>query len=130
MKFCIKLWIIFRSNKKPLSCCADKSRLQKSTADLSETQFEYLSVAYLENDISADQQAELKEKILKEKTAKDSPLKAYELAEAGVSGLNKLLDCEMVLDEKKDANGVLKSVYFSSKIIKFNAPIKKSEPLP
>ena len=117
----------FRLNPSERSF-TNKSRLQKSPSDLSETQFEYLSVAYLENDISADQQAELKEKILKEKTAKDSPLKAYELAEAGVSGLNKLLDCEM--DEKKDANGVLKSVYFSSKIIKFNAPIKKSEPLP
>ena len=70
-----------------------------------------------------------REKILKEKTAKDSPLKAYEIAEAGVSGLNKLLGWEMALDEKKDANGELKSVYFSSKILKFNAPVKKTEPL-
>jgi hypothetical protein len=36
----------------------------------------------------------------------------------------------MALDEKKDANGELKSVYFSSRILKFTAPIKKSEPLP
>lgn len=71
-----------------------------------------------------------REKILKENKAKDSPLKAYELAKAGVSGLDKLLGWEMALDEKKDANGVLKSVYFSSKILKFNAPIKKTEPLP
>ena len=71
-----------------------------------------------------------REKILKESKAKDSPLKAYEFAKAGVSGLDKLLGWEMALDEKKDANGVLKSVYFSSKIIKFNAPVKKSEPLP
>lgn len=70
-----------------------------------------------------------REKILKEKTAKDSPLKAYEIAEAGVSGLNKLLGWEMALDEKKGANGELKSVYFSSKILKFNAPVKKTEPL-
>jgi hypothetical protein len=70
-----------------------------------------------------------REKILKEKTAKDSPLKVYEIAEAGVSGLDKLLGWEMALDEKKDGNGELKSVYFSSKILKFNAPIKKSEPL-
>jgi hypothetical protein len=70
-----------------------------------------------------------REKILKEKTAKDSPLKAYEIAEAGVSGLNKLLGWEMALDEKKDANGELKSVYFSSKILKFNARVKKTEPL-
>jgi hypothetical protein len=71
-----------------------------------------------------------REKILKENKAKDSPLKAYELAKAGVSGLDKLLGWEMALDEKKDANGVLKSVYFSSKMLKFNAPIKNTEPLP
>ena len=70
-----------------------------------------------------------REKILKEKTAKDSPLKAYEIAEAGVSGLNKLLGWEMALDEKRDGNGVLKSVYFSSRILKFNTPVKNSEPL-
>jgi hypothetical protein len=71
-----------------------------------------------------------REKILKENKAKDSPLKAYELAKAGVTGLDKLLGWEMALDEKKDDNGVLKSVYFSSKMLKFNAPIKKTEPLP
>jgi hypothetical protein len=70
-----------------------------------------------------------REKILKEKSAKDSPLKVYEIAEAGVSGLDKLLGWEMALDERKDVNGELKSVYFSSKILKFNAPVKKSEPL-
>ena len=71
-----------------------------------------------------------REKILKEKSPKDSPLKVYEIAEAGVTGLNKLLGWEMALDERKDANGELKSVYFSSKILKFNAPVKKTEPLP
>jgi hypothetical protein len=71
-----------------------------------------------------------REKILKENKAKDSPLKAYELAKAGVSGLDKLLGWEMALDERKDTNGVLKSVYFSSKILKFNAPVKNTEPLP
>ena len=67
---------------------------------------------------------------MKENKAKESPLKAYELAKAGVSGLDKLLGWEMALDERKDANGLLKSVYFSSKILKFNTPIKKPEPLP
>jgi hypothetical protein len=70
-----------------------------------------------------------REKILKEKTSKDSPLKAYEIAEAGVAGLNTLLGWEMALDEKKDENGMLRSVYFSSKILKFNAPVKKNQPL-
>jgi hypothetical protein len=71
-----------------------------------------------------------REKILKEKTPPDSPLKAYEIAEAGVTGINKLFGWEMALDKKSDENGDLKSVYFSSRIIKFNAPVKKSEPLP
>jgi hypothetical protein len=71
-----------------------------------------------------------REKILKENTSKDSPLKAYEIAEAGVTGLNKLLGWEMALDERNDENGELKSVYFSSKILKFNTPVKKTEPLP
>jgi hypothetical protein len=70
-----------------------------------------------------------REKILKVKSARDSPLKAYEIAEAGVSGLNKLFGWEMALDERKDQNGELKSVYFSSKILKFNAPLKKTETL-
>jgi hypothetical protein len=70
-----------------------------------------------------------RQKILKENTTKDSPLKAYEIAEAGISGLNKLLGWEMALDERKDENGKLKSVYFSSRMLKFNAPIKNSEPL-
>jgi hypothetical protein len=67
-------------------------------------------------------------KILKEKMPKDTPLKVYEIAEAGVAGLNKLLGWQMALDKKNDENGELKSVYFSSKILKFNAPVKKSEP--
>jgi hypothetical protein len=70
-----------------------------------------------------------REKILKEKKAKDSPLKVYEIAEAGVSGLNKLLGWQMALDKKNDEYGELKSVYFSSKILKFNAPVKKTESL-
>jgi hypothetical protein len=71
-----------------------------------------------------------REKFLKEKTPPDSPLKAYEIAEAGVTGINKIFGWEMALDKKNDQNGNLKSVYFSSRILKFNAPVKKSEPLP
>ena len=69
-----------------------------------------------------------REKLLREKTPKDNPLKAYEIAEAGITGLNKLLGWEMALDERKDENGRLKSVYFSSKLLKFNAPVNKVEP--
>lgn len=69
-----------------------------------------------------------REIFLKEKTPKDSPLKGYEIAEAGVTGLNKLFGWEMALEKNNDENGELRSVYFSSKILKFNAPVKKSEP--
>jgi hypothetical protein len=71
-----------------------------------------------------------REIFLKEKTPKDSPLKGYEIAEVGVTGLNKLLGWEMALDKNNDENGELKSVYFSSKILKFNTPVKKTEPQP
>jgi len=70
-----------------------------------------------------------REKLLREKTPKDNPIKAYEIAEAGITGLNKLLGWEMALDERKDENGRLKSVYFSSKLLKFNAPVNKDEPV-
>lgn len=68
-----------------------------------------------------------REKILREKAAPDSPLKGYEIAEAGVTGLNKLLGWEMDLEKNNDENGELNSVYFSSKLLKFNTPVKKSE---
>jgi|WetSurMetagenome_2_1015567.scaffolds.fasta_scaffold00585_12 hypothetical protein len=70
-----------------------------------------------------------RETFLKDKVTKDTPIKGYEIAEAGVTGLNKLFGWEMALDEKKNESGELSSVYFSSKILKFNAPVKKSEPL-
>jgi hypothetical protein len=71
-----------------------------------------------------------REKLLKEKTPPDTPLKGYEIAEAGVTGLNKLFGWQMVLDMKSDLNGQDRSVYFSSKILKLNAPVKKREPQP
>lgn len=67
-----------------------------------------------------------REKVLREKVTKDTPLKGYELAAAGVDGLNKLLGWEMALNEKNNENGELESLYFSSKILKFNAPVKKT----
>ena len=69
-----------------------------------------------------------REKILGEKTSSDAPLRAYEIAEAGVTGINKLLGWEMALNEKKDANGDITSIYFNSKVLKFNAPVKKTSP--
>jgi hypothetical protein len=66
-----------------------------------------------------------REKILKSKTPETGSLKAYEIADAGIRGLNKLFGWQMSLQKTWDANGDLKSLYFSSKILKFNAPVKK-----
>ena len=71
-----------------------------------------------------------REKLLKEKTPPDAPLKGFEIAEAGVAGLNKLFGWQMALDMKNDENGQPKSIYFSSKILKVNAPVKKRESQP
>jgi hypothetical protein len=68
-----------------------------------------------------------REKILNEKQVSDAPLKGYELAEAGIEGLNKLLGWEMALDTNTGNNGEVESVHFNSRIIKFSAPVKKSE---
>jgi hypothetical protein len=70
-----------------------------------------------------------RDKILKEKQVNEEPLKSYEIAEAGIEGLNKLLGWQMALVKTNDEAGELKSVYFSSKMLKFNAPVKKSEEL-
>jgi len=64
-------------------------------------------------------------KILKNESSEEIPLKGYEIAEAGMTGLNKLLGWEMALEKNNDENGELTSVYFSSRVLKFNAPIKK-----
>jgi hypothetical protein len=65
------------------------------------------------------------EKIMKDK-AGASPVKSYELAVAGITGLNKLFGWQIALHKTTDANGEVKSYYFSSKMLKFNAPVKKS----
>lgn len=82
------------------------------------------------NSISRFISKTFREKILKEEPSPDRPLKGYEIAEAGVTGLNKILGWEMALNRNSDDKGELKSVYFSSRIVKFTAPVKKSEPLP
>ncbi len=71
-----------------------------------------------------------RERILKDTVVNDSPLKSYEIAEAGIDGLNRLLGWEMALVKNTDEEGELKSIYFSSRVLKFNAPVKKTEPLP
>ena len=69
-----------------------------------------------------------REKVLKDKGYNDAPLQPYELAEAGIEGLNKLLGWEMALVKTSNDEGELQSFYFSSGVLKFNAPVKKNEP--
>jgi hypothetical protein len=71
------------------------------------------------------------EKLLKEKTAKPNEtgkgsLNAYAIADAGVNGLKKLFGWDISLRKNKDEKGEVKSVSFSSKLVSFNAPVRKS----
>jgi hypothetical protein len=71
----------------------------------------------------------IREKILKSETAEKGSLKAYEVADAGITGINLLFGSNMTLEKNFDEKGEVKSVYFNSKLLKFNAPVKKAEPL-
>jgi len=68
-----------------------------------------------------------REKILRDENAADTPLKGYELAEAGVTGINKLFGWDMGFVTNNDENGKPSSVNFTSRLVKFTAPVKKSE---
>ncbi|HLN20823.1 MAG TPA: hypothetical protein VK213_07020 [Bacteroidales bacterium] len=68
-----------------------------------------------------------REKLLKRDDYDDTPLKGYELAEAGITGLNKLLGWEMALTANNDEKGELRSLSFNSRTIKFNTPVRKNE---
>ncbi|HLN55662.1 MAG TPA: hypothetical protein VK207_06705, partial [Bacteroidales bacterium] len=65
-------------------------------------------------------------KILDEEVPSDAPLKGYEIAEAGIDGLNKLLGWEMALTERTDENGTVKSLNFNSRMLKFKTPVKNN----
>lgn len=71
-----------------------------------------------------------REKILRSKTPEKGSLKVYEIADAGINGLNKLLGWQMSLQKTRNEKGDLKSLYFSSKMLKFNAPVKKVQAEP
>lgn len=72
----------------------------------------------------------LRQRVLKDQVTDDTPLKGYEIAEVGIEGLNRLFGWDMSLVRTNDDNGDLKSYYFSSKVLKFNAPVKKAIPAP
>lgn len=67
------------------------------------------------------------EKIMRDTISVNKPVKSYDIALAGITGLNKLFGWEMALHKNTNENGETRSYYFSSKLIKINAPVRKSE---
>lgn len=63
--------------------------------------------------------------IMNDTMSGNRPVKSYDLAIAGITGINKLLGWEMALEKKVDKNGEIRSYYFSSRILKINTPAKK-----
>lgn len=63
--------------------------------------------------------------ILREDVNSIEKLKAHEMADAGILGLNKLLGWEMALEKEKAENGDLTSYKFTSQLINFDHKIKK-----
>jgi hypothetical protein len=68
-----------------------------------------------------------REKILGEELPDISPIKGYELASAGITGINKLFGWEMDLEVKKETSGEVNALAFNSRLINFEAPVKKAE---
>ncbi len=66
------------------------------------------------------------EKIMKDNRSGTRPVESYEIAQAGIKGLNKLFGWEIALHKNTDENGDIRSYNFSSRLLKFNAPVKKS----
>jgi len=65
------------------------------------------------------------EKIMRDTTAGNRPVKSYDIAVAGITGLNKLFGWNMSLRKKTDGKGNIKSYSFNSRLLKINAPAKK-----
>lgn len=69
-----------------------------------------------------------RKKILKEEDPDIENLKAWEIADAGIMGVNTLLGWNMELDTEKNEEGKLKSISFTSELIKFDHNSKKNKP--
>jgi hypothetical protein len=65
------------------------------------------------------------EKIMKDTDSGTRPVQSYEIAQAGITGLNKLFGWELALHKNTDENGDIRSYNFNSRLLKFNAPVKK-----
>jgi len=65
------------------------------------------------------------ERIMKDRNAGTKPVETYDLARAGILGLNKLFGWELALDRNTDEHGNTRSYYFASRLVKVNAPVRK-----
>ncbi len=65
------------------------------------------------------------EKIMNDKNSGTRPVESYEIAQAGIKGLNKLFGWALALQKNTDENGDTRSYNFNSRLLKFNAPVKK-----
>jgi|GEM_PF-4782497 len=68
-----------------------------------------------------------REKLLGEKVPDASPLKGYEIASAGITGINMLLGWEMNLAVGSREEGETNSIEFNSKLINFQTPLRISD---
>jgi hypothetical protein len=67
-----------------------------------------------------------RERLMGEDIPDASPLKAYEIAGVGITGINRLLGWEMNLDVSSEEEGEVNALAFNSRLIKFQTPVKKT----
>lgn len=77
---------------------------------------------YLERDLSPRQFVAMnfRKHLLKEDVDNTDKLKVYEVADAGITGLNKLLGWEMQFEKEKAEDGTLASFKFTSQLLKLD----------
>lgn len=69
-----------------------------------------------------------RERLLGEKNPAGTPIKGYEIAGAGINGINKLLGWEMDLKARKETTGEVNALTFNSRLIKIQTPVNRAEP--
>ncbi len=71
---------------------------------------------------------QFRKKILEEEDPGIEQLKAWEIADAGIKGVNSLLGWNMELQTGKTEDGKLKDISFTSELIKFDHKSRKNNP--
>jgi len=71
---------------------------------------------------------QFRKQILEEEEPGIEHLKAWEIADAGIKGVNSLLGWNMELQAEKTEDGKLKDISFTSELIKFDRKARKNNP--